>query len=140
MPKQSYWKIMRIIIIALVATLMSFSSIAGAVKTDSGLSYIVIKEGRGKYPKSTSSVTVHYKGTLEKNGVKFDSSYDRGKPSTFRLNQVIRGWTEGVQFMREGSIYRFKIPPYLAYGQRGSGRSVGPNETLIFDIELIKVN
>lgn len=131
---------MKTIIIAMVATLLSFSSIAGVVKTDSGLSYVVIKEGKGKSPKATSSVTVHYKGKLEKNNVKFDSSYDRGKPATFRLNQVIGGWTEGVQLMKEGSVYRFRIPANLAYGQRGSGRIIGPNETLIFDIELIKVN
>ncbi len=109
------------------------------VKTlPSGLQYLVIKEGTGKKPAATDSVTVHYKGTLI-NGTEFDSSYRRGQPATFPLNQVIKGWTEGVQLMKEGATYRFFIPPQLGYGARGAGGVIGPNATLIFDIELLSV-
>ena len=104
----------------------------------SGLQYLVVKEGKGKQPASTDSVTVHYKGTLI-NGTEFDSSYRRGQPATFPLNRVIPGWTEGVQLMKEGATYRFFIPPQLAYGARGAGGVIGPNATLIFDVELISV-
>jgi FKBP-type peptidyl-prolyl cis-trans isomerase len=109
------------------------------VKTlPSGLQYTVIKEGTGRQPAATDTVTVHYKGTLI-NGTEFDSSYKRGQPASFPLNQVIKGWTEGVQLMKEGAKYRFFIPPHLAYGQRGAGPTIGPNATLIFEVELLSV-
>ncbi|MEX0968707.1 MAG: FKBP-type peptidyl-prolyl cis-trans isomerase [Bacteroidia bacterium] len=110
----------------------------GVTETSSGLQYEVLKEGTGAQPGATDQVTVHYEGRLL-SGKKFDSSYDRGQPATFGLNQVIPGWTEGVQLMKEGSKYRFYIPPGLAYGSRGAGESIPPNSTLIFDVELIKV-
>jgi len=109
------------------------------VKTlPSGLQYAVIKEGTGRQPAATDTVTVHYKGTLI-NGTEFDSSYRRGQSASFPLNQVIKGWTEGVQLMKEGATYRFFIPPQLAYGARGAGGLIGPNETLIFEVELLSV-
>ncbi len=109
------------------------------VKTlPSGLQYMVIKEGTGRQPSATDQVTVHYKGTLI-DGTEFDSSYRRGQPATFPLNQVIKGWTEGVQLMKEGATYRFFIPPQLGYGARGAGGIIGPNATLIFDVELLSV-
>ncbi|MHB8845849.1 MAG: FKBP-type peptidyl-prolyl cis-trans isomerase [Nitrospirota bacterium] len=104
----------------------------------SGLQYVVLREGTGKQPAATDTVTVHYQGTLI-NGAEFDSSYKRGQPASFPLNQVIKGWTEGVQLMKEGAKYRFFIPPHLAYGQRGAGPVIGPNSTLIFDVELLSV-
>lgn len=109
------------------------------VTTASGLQYEVLKPGSGKVsPSATSNVTVHYKGTTL-DGKEFDSSYSRGEPATFPLNRVIPGWTEGVQLMTEGAKYRFYIPPKLAYGEQGAGRAIGPNATLIFDVELIKI-
>ncbi len=107
--------------------------------TASGLQYEVITEGKGKKPTATDSVTVHYKGTTIANK-EFDSSYGRGEPTTFPLNAVIPGWTEGVQLMAEGSKYKFYIPYNLAYGEQGAGGTIGPNETLIFEVELIKIN
>ncbi|MGR9087911.1 MAG: FKBP-type peptidyl-prolyl cis-trans isomerase [Gammaproteobacteria bacterium] len=109
------------------------------VTTASGLQYEIVKKGEGKVsPAATDKVTVHYKGaTID--GSEFDSSYGRGVPATFPLNQVIKGWTEGVQLMKEGDQFRFFIPPELAYGVYGAG-PIGPNETLIFDVELIKIN
>jgi len=86
-----------------------------------------------------SSVTVHYRGTLI-DGTEFDSSYKRGRPATFGLHQVIRGWTEGVQLMSVGSKYRLFVPPDLAYGKRGAGNLIGPDETLIFDVELLEIS
>ena len=112
---------------------------AGVVALPSGLQYTVITPGTGKMPSSTDSVTVHYRGTLI-DGTEFDSSFKRGKPATFPLNRVIKGWTEGVALMKEGATWEFVIPPQLAYGSSGAGRSIGPNETLIFEVELIKVN
>lgn len=110
----------------------------GVKTTDSGLQYLVVKEGSGKAPVATSSVTVHYEGTLLDGSV-FDSSYKRGEPATFTLNQVISGWTEGLQLMKEGGTFMLYIPSNLAYGD--SPRSPGgPNSTLIFKVELIKVN
>ena len=106
--------------------------------TASGLQYEVITEGTGASPSASDSVTVHYKGTTI-DGTEFDSSYKRGSPATFPLNRVIAGWTEGVQLMKEGAKYRFYIPSDLAYGPRGAGPIIGPNSTLIFDIELLKV-
>ncbi len=106
--------------------------------TNSGLQYEVIKEGTGRSPSASDKVTVHYKGTTL-DGTVFDSSYKRGEPATFPLNQVIPGWTEGVQLMKEGAHYRFYIPADLAYGNRGAGRVIEPGATLVFEIELIKV-
>ena len=113
----------------------------GVKITDSGLQYMIIKEGPdgGMQPLSTDRVQVHYVGTL-KDGVEFDSSRARGAAATFPLNRVIPGWTEGVQLMSEGDHFRFFLPPDLAYGKSGTpGGPIGPNEALIFDVELIKV-
>lgn len=107
--------------------------------TPSGLQYRVIEEGTGRSPSATDQVTVHYRGTLI-NGVEFDSSYARGEPASFALNQVIPGWTEGVQLMQEGSTYEFFIPADLAYGEQGRPGPIGPNSTLIFQVELIEVH
>lgn len=104
----------------------------------SGLQYEVIREGNGKRPSATSKVKCHYEGTLI-DGTKFDSSYDRGEPATFGLNQVIAGWTEGLQLMSEGAKYRFFIPYNLGYGERGAGASIPPYAALVFDVELIEV-
>ncbi|MEJ7779046.1 MAG: FKBP-type peptidyl-prolyl cis-trans isomerase [Daejeonella sp.] len=109
---------------------------AGIVTLPSGLQYEVLIAGTGIKPKSTDEVTVNYKGTLT-NGTEFDSSYKRGEPATFMLNQVIPGWTEGVQHMPVGSKYRFYIPYSLAYGERGAGQDIPPYSNLIFEIELI---
>ncbi len=110
----------------------------GVQVTESGLQYRVIESGDGAQPKATDRVTVHYRGTLI-NGTEFDSSYARGEPATFALNQVIPGWTEGVQLMKEGATYQFYIPSDLAYGPEGRPGPIGPNATLIFDVELISV-
>ena len=104
----------------------------------SGLQYEIINEGNGKKPSAKSQVKCHYEGTLI-DGTKFDSSYDRGEPATFGLNQVIPGWTEGVQLMGEGAKYRFFIPYNLGYGERGAGASIPPYAALIFVVELIEV-
>ncbi len=110
----------------------------GVVTTKSGLQYEVLTEGTGKSPKATDKVRCHYEGKLLDGSV-FDSSYQRGEPADFGLNQVIAGWTEGVQLMKEGAKYRFFIPYLLGYGERGAGASIPPYATLIFDVELIKV-
>lgn len=110
----------------------------GVVALPSGLQYKIIKEGTGKTPKLTDKVVVNYKGTLI-NGKEFDSSYKRGEPSTFPVNAVIPGWTEALQLMKEGSIWQLFIPSNLAYGERGAGNVIGPNEVLIFEVELISV-
>lgn len=104
----------------------------------SGLQYQVLKAGNGKKPKATDRVRCHYEGTLI-NGKVFDSSYKRGEPAVFGLNQVIAGWTEGVQLMQEGAKYRFFIPYNLAYGERGAGQSIPPYAALVFDVELLEV-
>ena len=105
-------------------------------ETASGLQYMVLQEGKGEHPTATSRVTVHYTGKLIDVTV-FDSSVDRGEPITFGLNQVIRGWTEGLQLMTPGSKYRFFIPYNLAYGEQGAGGAIPGGATLIFDVELI---
>ena len=109
------------------------------VKTlPSGLQYKEITPGTGKSPKATDTVTTHYKGTLI-DGTEFDSSYKRGQPATFQVSGVIPGWTEALQLMKEGAKWRLFVPSVLAYGERGAGREIGPNATLIFDVELISV-
>jgi peptidylprolyl isomerase len=108
--------------------------------TPSGLKYQVLKEGKedGRKAVASDTVTVHYAGWLT-DGTLFDGSYGRGKPSSFGLSRVIKGWTEGVQLMREGAVYKFVIPASLAYGERGAGGLIPPNATLVFQIELLKV-
>lgn len=111
----------------------------GVKVTASGLQYKVIKEGVGAQPSAEDEVTVHYTGKLL-NGSVFDSSVNRGEPATFPLNRVIPGWTEGVQLMKEGAKYEFYIPSDLAYGPQGIPNVIPPHSTLIFEVELIKVN
>ena len=110
----------------------------GVITTKSGLQYEVLNPGTGKKPKATDKVRCHYEGTLI-DGTVFDSSYQRNEPAVFGLNQVIPGWTEGVQLMSEGAKYRFYIPYLLAYGESGAGDMIPPYATLIFDVELIEV-
>lgn len=111
---------------------------AGVITLPSGLQYEILTAGTGPKPVATDEVTVHYKGTLT-NGKQFDSSYDRGEPTSFVLNQVIPGWTEGLQQMPTGSKYRFFIPYNLGYGERGAGQDIPPYSTLIFEVELVKI-
>lgn len=111
---------------------------AGVTTTPSGLQYEVITEGTGRQPKATDTVRCHYHGTLI-DGTVFDSSVERGEPCSFGLNQVIAGWTEGVQLMKEGAKYRFFIPFNLAYGERGAGASIPPYSALIFEVELLAI-
>lgn len=111
---------------------------SGVKTLDSGLQYKVLKSGKGKQPISTSTIIAHYKGTLI-DGSEFDSSYARGEPATFGVNQVIKGWQEVIPLMHEGDKWQVVIPAELAYGERGSGASIGPNETLVFEIELLEV-
>ena len=111
---------------------------AGVVTTPSGLQYEIVKEGSGRQPKASDTVRCHYEGTLI-DGTVFDSSYRRNQPAEFGLRQVIAGWTEGVQLMKEGSIFKFYIPYNLAYGERGAGADIPPYAALIFTVELIKV-
>lgn len=110
----------------------------GVKTTDSGLQYSVLTKGKGKSPKATDTVSVHYHGTLPDGSV-FDSSVDRGTPATFALNRVIPGWTEGVQLMKTGAKYRFFVPEDLAYGERSPSPKIGPNQVLIFDVELLEI-
>jgi FKBP-type peptidyl-prolyl cis-trans isomerase FklB len=107
----------------------------GVKTTASGLQYKVEKEGTGAPPKPTDMVTVNYRGTLI-DGTEFDSSYKRGQPATFPVNGVIKGWTEALQLMKQGAKYQLFIPSTLAYGERAMGPDIGPNSTLIFDVEL----
>lgn len=111
---------------------------AGVKTTASGLQYEVVTEGTGESPKPTDRVTVHYRGTLP-DGTVFDSSYDRNEPATFPVNGVIPGWVEALQLMKPGAKYKLVIPPALAYGERGAGGDIGPNQVLLFDVELIKI-
>ena len=109
------------------------------VKTlPSGLQYKEIAPGTGKSPKTTDTVTTHYKGTLI-DGTEFDSSYKRGEPVSFPVSGVIAGWTEALQLMKEGAKWQLFVPSNLAYGERGAGREIGPNATLIFEVELISI-
>jgi FKBP-type peptidyl-prolyl cis-trans isomerase len=110
----------------------------GVITMPSGLQYKVLTAGKGKSPKATDTVTVHYRGTLI-NGTEFDSSIKRGQPATFPLNQVIKGWTEAVQLMKEGAKWELYIPSNLAYGERGAGANIGGNATLIFEVELLSI-
>ena len=110
----------------------------GVITTKSGLQYMVLKEGTGRAPKATDSVKCHYEGFLI-DGTVFDSSVQRGEPAVFGLQQVIAGWTEGLQLMKEGGKTRFFIPYLLGYGPSGAGSSIPPYAALIFDVELIKV-
>jgi FKBP-type peptidyl-prolyl cis-trans isomerase len=111
---------------------------AGVKVTASGLQYEVIKMGTGPKPKATSTVRVHYVGTLL-DGTEFDSSIKRGQPAEFPLNGVIKGWTEGVQLMPVGSKFKFTIPSELAYGENGAGAQIGPDAVLVFEVELLKI-
>jgi len=120
------------------AFLKANASKAGVTVTASGLQYEVIKEGTGRQPKASDTVRCHYEGTLI-DGTVFDSSYRRNQPAEFGLQQVIAGWTEGVQLMKEGAVYKFYIPYNLAYGERGAGADIPPYAALIFTVELIKV-
>jgi len=110
----------------------------GVVTLPSGLQYKVIKEGSGPMPKATDTVTVHYRGTLV-DGTEFDSSISRGQPATFEVGGVIKGWGEALQLMKVGSKWQLFIPPQLAYGERGAGRLIGPESTLIFEVELLDI-
>lgn len=109
------------------------------VSLPSGLQYMVLTEGTGAKPTATQKVTCHYHGTLI-DGTVFDSSVNRGQPATFPLNMVIKGWTEGLQLMGVGSKWRFFIPPHLGYGDRQVSAQIGPNSTLIFDVELLGIS
>lgn len=111
----------------------------GITALPSGLQYEIITEGTGIKPGARSNVTCHYHGSLI-DGTVFDSSVKRGQPATFPLNRVISGWTEGLQLMGVGSKWRFFIPPNLAYGDRQTGSDIGPNSTLIFEVELLEVS
>lgn len=111
----------------------------GIVTTPSGLQYRIIKEGTGDSPKATDTVTTHYRGKLI-DGTEFDSSYSRGEPARFAVNAVIPGWTEALQIMKPGAKWELFIPPKLAYGESGIGQLIGPNSTLIFEVELVSVD
>jgi FKBP-type peptidyl-prolyl cis-trans isomerase FklB len=110
----------------------------GVVTLPSGLQYKILKEGTGKTPKATDTVITNYRGTLI-NGKEFDSSFRHGKPATFPVDQVIRGWTEALQLMKVGSKWQLFVPSELAYGPNGAGTDIGPNTTLIFEVELVGI-
>ncbi len=110
----------------------------GVVTLPSGLQYKVLKEGTGKSPKVTDTVVTNYRGTLL-DGKEFDSSYKRGEPATFAVNRVIAGWTEALQRMKVGSKWQLFVPSNLAYGENGNGPDIGPNATLIFEVELLDI-
>ena len=111
----------------------------GVTTLPSGLQYKVITSGAGKSPQKSDKVTVNYRGTLI-DGTEFDSSYSRGKPATFGVGQVIPGWTEALQLMKEGDKWEIYLPAKLAYGERGAGSKIGPHSALVFEVELISVN
>ena len=114
------------------------AKLEGVKTLPSGLQIKFLKEGTGRQPKASDTVVVHYRGrTID--GHEFDSSYKRGQPATFPLKNVIRGWTEGLQFLKEGGKAELYIPSELAYGSRGAGADIGPDETLIFEVELISI-
>ena len=121
------------------AFLQSNSKKPGVVTLASGLQYEIITAGTGSKPTEKSKVTCHYHGTLI-DGTVFDSSVKRGQPATFPLNMVIKGWTEGLQLMNEGSKWRLFIPPHLGYGDRQVSAQIGPNSTLIFEVELLGID
>jgi FKBP-type peptidyl-prolyl cis-trans isomerase FklB len=121
------------------AYLMENGKKEGVVTLASGLQYKVMKEGAGRTPQTTDTVTVHYRGTLI-DGTEFDSSYSRNNPSTFKVSGVIRGWTEALQLMKEGAKWQLLIPAELAYGERGMPPRIAPNSPLIFEVELISIN
>ncbi len=110
----------------------------GVTTTKSGLQYLVMVEGIGKSPKLKDTVVVHYRGTSIR-GFEFDSSHTKGEPVEFALKRVIKGWQEGIQLMKEGAKFKFFIPSNLAYGRNGSGVDITPDETLVFEVELVKV-
>ncbi len=115
------------------------SSKEGVITLPSGLQYKILTEGNGPKPKATDKVTTHYHGTLI-DGTVFDSSVERGQPATFPVNGVIQGWVEALQLMPTGSKWKLFVPSQLAYGSRGASELIGPNTTLIFDVELIAIN
>ncbi len=110
----------------------------GVMQTDSGLQYKIMEEGAGDSPSASDTVVVHYRGTLI-DGTEFDSSYKRNTPATFPVSGVIQGWQEGLQLMKVGSKYQFFIPSALAYGERGASGAIGPNQTLIFEVDLQEI-
>jgi FKBP-type peptidyl-prolyl cis-trans isomerase FklB len=110
----------------------------GVKELENGIQYKILKEGNGAKPKPTDTIVAHYKGTLI-DGTEFDSSYKRGKPATFAVNQVIKGWQEILPMMKKGAKWKVFIPSDLAYGARGAGANIGPNETLVFEIELLDI-
>jgi FKBP-type peptidyl-prolyl cis-trans isomerase len=120
------------------AFLAANKSKEGVVTLPSGLQYKILTAGTGPKPTATDTVVCNYRGTLI-NGTEFDSSYKRGQPATFGVGQVIKGWTEALQLMPVGSKWQLFIPPSLAYGERGAGAEIGPDSTLIFDVELISI-
>ena len=121
-----------------VAFLAANAKKPGVITRPSGLQYKVLKDGTGASPSKTSVVTTHYRGTLI-NGTEFDSSYARNEPCSFGVNQVIAGWTEALQLMKVGAKWELYIPSNLAYGSRGAPPDIGPNETLIFEVELLAI-
>ena len=142
---RSRFTVAAVLMVALVLTQIGCNSgktkpvsTDGYTTTSSGLQYKVEKEGTGRSPIAWDTVVVHYEGKLL-DGRVFDSSYERKQPSMFRLSKVIKGWTEGVQLMKEGAIYHFIIPPELAYGDQSAGSLITPNSTLAFKIELLEV-
>lgn len=137
--KEAHEKALKTNADASAAFLAENSKKEGVVVTDSGLQYKVISEGNGDKPKEIDQVQVHYKGTLV-DGTEFDSSYKRGQPVTFGVNEVIVGWTEALQLMSIGSKWQVVIPADLAYGEAGAGDMIGPNSALIFEIELLAIN
>lgn len=111
---------------------------SGVKELPSGLQYKVVKKGKGKKPAADNTVSVHYRGTLT-DGSEFDSSHRRGQPATFKLGSVIKGWQEVLPLMKEGASWQIFVPPQLAYGERGAGAAIGPNQALVFDIELLGI-